>query len=323
MVLVVGGAGYIGAHVVAQLHGRGVIVLDDLSQGHRWAVPDDVPLIVGDVQDPVLLAEVFATHSIQAVIHLAARSIVAESIVDPSGTWDVNVEGTRALIEAMDAADVRRLVFASSAAVYGVPACLPIDENAAVHPTHPYGASKAAAESLLGELAATDPRWAVTCLRFFNAAGASPDGRLGEAHTPETHLIPRALHAARTGEPFVLHGTDHPTADGTAVRDYVHVTDIARAHVAALAKLEPGWRALNVGRGAGASVRDVLAAIQRVTGCPLKVIAGPPRPGDPPALTTDIQRITRYCGWTPKITDLDVIVATAWAWEVHGVTTTS
>ncbi len=316
MVLVVGGAGYIGAHVVQRLRGRGVVVLDDLSQGHRWAVPEGVPLIVGDVRDRATIDAVLAAHPVDSVVHLAAQSIVPHAIADPEGTWTLNVGGTRTLVEAMQTAGIRRLVFASSASVYGEPQELPLTEDAPLRPTHPYGASKAACEALLAEQVAADASWAVACLRFFNAAGASRDGRLGESHDPETHLIPCALRAARLGRPLVLTGVDHPTPDGTAIRDYVHVADLAAAHEAVLDHLQAGrWEALNVGLGRGHSVREVLAAVERVTGRTLQVVEAPRRPGDPPALVTDATRLRTQTGWTPMFTDLDTIVSTAWAFE--------
>jgi len=311
-VLVTGGAGYVGSHAVAALvaAGRRVVVLDDLSAGHREAVRG-VPLVVARVEDEALVRATCAAHAVDAVLHFAGRISVAESVRDPAGYERANVTATAALAAAVHGAGVRRLVFSSSAAVYGTPERVPVPEDHPQRPTSPYGESKARAEAVLAASGLE-----VAALRYFNAAGAEPALGLGERHDPETHLIPLALQAARAGTPLAVFGEDWPTPDGTCVRDYVHVVDLARAHVAALARLEAGrgGGAWNLGTGAGHTVRQVIAAAERATGRRVEVRAAPRRPGDPAVLVADPARAARDLGWTASARSaLDAIVADAWA----------
>jgi len=316
-VLVTGGAGYVGSHCVAALLQRGhaVTVFDDLSRGHREAVPAGAELVVGDVRDGEALAWLFAGRRFGAAMHFAARSLVGESMRDPHAYLHGNVVGAMNLVQALLKAGVPRLVFSSSAAVYGTPARLPVDEDAPAAPENPYGESKHMVERLL--------HWADRChglrsarLRYFNAAGAHPDGRLGEDHEPETHLIPLALDAAAGRRPALeIHGDDYPTPDGTCVRDFVHVCDLADAHLLALDALGEGSRTYNLGSGRGCSVREVLASVERVTGRPVPARAGPRRPGDPPVLVASSELIRRELGWRPRFPHIDDIVRTAWEWR--------
>jgi UDP-glucose-4-epimerase GalE len=316
VVLVTGGAGYIGSHVVHALRPRGVVVLDDLSQGHRDVLPPGVTLEVGDVRDQPLITRILVQHGVSAVVHLAALTSVADSVRDPDRTRDVNVGGIRAVLAAMHAADITQLVAASSASVYGTPASLPIHEDAPLHPISPYGASKVEAEQAVSEWVEGGQGRAAASLRFFNAAGAHRQIGLGERHDPETHLIPLALRAAMDGRPFPVFGTDYPTPDGTCVRDYVHVEDLASAHVAVLDRLRvDAHDRFNVGLGRGYSVREVLRSVRRVTGLPLAEQAHARRPGDPAALVTDAGRLERAVGWTPDVLDLDDMVRSAWLFE--------
>ena len=314
-VLVVGGAGYVGSICGAHLqaHGHEVIVLDDLSVGHVAASPG--PLIVGDVRDRAQLRQLFRSTRFDAVMHFAAKAVVSESVQHPTETFSVNVGGTSALVEAMLEAGVRCLVFSSTCAVYGEPQQLPLREDHPKAPVSPYGESKVMAERVLA-LAREREGLRVTSLRYFNAAGAAPDGSRGEAHHPETHLIPLALMAARgKGPPLSLYGDDWPTRDGTCVRDYVHVLDLAEAHRLALDALIAGDRGLecNLGTGNGATVREVLAAVERVCGrsVPHKVV--PRRPGDPAELWADPSLAAKVLGWKAKF-DLDAIVRDAARW---------
>ncbi len=316
-VLVLGGAGYVGGiltrHLVAC--GHETTVVDDLSTGHAWAVPAGVELHRFDVADRARLEEVLPGHD--AVVHLAARSLVGESVERPAAYFRANVGGTAAVLEAMEATGVRRLVFSSTAAVYGEPEVVPVDEDAPVRPTNPYGASKAAVDRLIGFAAATGSLGAVS-LRYFNVAGAAYG--VGEAHDPETHLVPAVLAAAAGRAPAVrVHGTDYPTPDGTAVRDYIHVTDLAAAHALALTAIDgPGHHVLNLGNGAGFSVREVVEAARRVTGRPIAVEEGPRRPGDPTVLVASSKRARVELGWTPERPAIEEIVADAWAWTLEG-----
>ncbi len=316
-VLVLGGAGYIGSvltrHLIAC--GHEATVVDDLSTGHAWGVPDGVELHRFDIADRARLEEVLPGHD--AVVHLAARSLVGESMERPAAYFRANVGGTAVVLEAMEATGVRRLVFSSTAAVYGEPESVPIDEDAPVAPTNPYGASKAAVDRLIGFAAAAGSLGAVS-LRYFNVAGAAYG--VGEAHDPETHLVPAVLAAAAGRAPAVrVHGTDYPTSDGTAVRDYIHVTDLADAHVLALAAIDrPGHRVLNLGNGAGFSVREVVEAARRVTGRDIPVEEGPRRAGDPTVLVASAKRAHEELGWTPERPTIDEIVADAWAWTLDG-----
>lgn len=306
-----GGAGYIGSVVAAELvtGGHAVVVGDDGSRGHA-RVPDAEHAEV-DLADRAALDALLA-RGFDAVLHFAALSIVPESVVDPERYFRANVVGTLNLLEAMTAHDVGRIVFSSTAAVYGEPESVPIDEGAPTRPTSPYGASKLAVDHLLTGWAAARGSGAVS-LRYFNVAGAAHG--LGEHHDPETHLIPIVLEAAAGERPHVeIHGTDYPTPDGTAIRDYIHVADLAVAHVLAIdATQSPGHRIYNLGNGEGFSVREVIAAAERVTGRPIPVVEGPRRDGDPVRLVASSERIRRELGWRPQHTDVEAMIAAAWA----------
>jgi UDP-glucose 4-epimerase len=313
-VLVTGGAGYIGSVIAARLlaAGHAVTVFDDLSRGHTTAVPPGAALVVGDIRDGERLAAAMTAAGCDAVVHMAALAEVAESVAFPERYHDVNTEGTRRVAEAALATGATRLVFSSTAAVYGAPQRVPIGEDATLAPTNPYGDSKLAAERLLGEAAAASGgRLAVVALRYFNAAGA--DGVRGEDHEPETHLVPLALAAARDGTPQRVFGDDYSTPDGTCVRDYVHVSDLAAAHVAALERLPGVSGACNLGTGSGSSVREVLRAVEAATGRTLTEETAPRRAGDPPVLVASNERARRMLAWQPRAS-LDGIVADAWRW---------
>ena len=317
-ILVTGGAGYIGSHACKLFaeSGRLPVAFDDLSNGHadavRWG-----PLEIGSIEDRRRLREVIAAWRPEAVIHFAGLIEVGRSVEDPGAFYRTNVAGSLALLEEMGAAGVRRIVFSSSASVYGVPSASPVAEDAPSNPVSPYGETKRAVEAMLDAFArAHGARHAA--LRYFNAAGADPEGELGERHDPETHLVPLALRAALGLEPHIaVFGTDYPTPDGTAVRDYVHVSDVAAAHVAALDYLAAGGDpvTVNIGAGRGHSVRQVLDAVRRITGRPFAERLAPRRKGDPPELVAATGRAARLLGWTPRLPDLDSIVATAWAWH--------
>jgi UDP-glucose-4-epimerase GalE len=315
-VLVTGGAGYIGSHAVRELRdaGHDVAVLDDLSYGHRAALPAGVPLIEADLADAAALSR--ALEGAAAVIHFAGLLTVAESVRDPAAYYRANVVKGLALLDAMNAAGVRRIVFSSTCAVYGVPLRVPIDEDHPQDPINAYGATKRAFERALQDYATAGLLRGVA-LRYFNAAGCHPDGSLGEDHDPEVHLIPLAVDAALGRAPgLVVNGEDYDTPDGTCVRDYIHVQDLARAHVSALA-LEAGapFQAFNLGTGQGRSVREVIAAVEGVTGRPVPVTAGPRRPGDPPMLVARPDRARAALGFSASWTDLGAIVETAVRWR--------
>jgi UDP-glucose-4-epimerase GalE len=309
-ILVTGGAGYIGSVIVARLLTRGheVAVYDDLSRGHRAAVPAGADIVRGDVRDESRLREALAGAG--AVVHMAALAEVGESVRQPERYLDVNVNGTAAVIAAARAAGVDRLVFSSTAAVYGEPERVPIDEDDPLSPANPYGATKLAAERRL-ERARDAGTLAFTALRYFNACGA--DGDQGEDHDPESHLIPLALRAARDGTALRVFGDNYPTADGTCVRDYVHVADLAEAHVAALEALPAVQGAFNLGTGSGDSVRQVLDTVEAVTGLPLRREQSGRRAGDPPALVASNRRAEESIGWRPRRT-LEDAVSDAWTW---------
>jgi UDP-glucose 4-epimerase len=309
-VLVTGGAGYIGSVVTAALldGGHEVTVLDDLSTGHEDAVPAGATFARASLHDS---APVLADVRPEAVLHFAAKSLVAQSQVEPEVYWHNNVGGTLALLEAMRAADCRRIVFSSTAATYGEPEEVPIREDAPTRPTNTYGASKLAVDTMLTSYAVAHS-FAAVSLRYFNVGGAGYG--LGERHTTETHLIPIALQvAAGTREALTVYGQDYPTPDGTCIRDYVHVTDLAAAHLLALPAPAPGeHRIYNLGSGSGFSVQEMVDAVRTVTGHPLPVVVGPRRPGDPARLVASSARIHADLGWAPEHTDLTEIVADAW-----------
>ena len=316
--LVTGGAGYIGSHAVRALleAGHRVVVVDSLDRGHRGAVPPDVPLAVHDLRETAALVALLRAHRIEAVMHFAALAYVGESVEQPLRYYDNNVNGTISLLSAMDEADVGRLVFSSTCATYGEPERMPITEEAPQQPINPYGHSKLFNERILTDHAAARPGFAFAALRYFNVAGCAADGAIGEDHHPETHLIPRVLLAALGRAPDVtLFGDDYPTADGTCIRDYVHVEDLVAAHLVVMEHLEPGRpRRYNLGIGHGHSVREIVDAARRVTGRPIPLQIGPRRPGDPPVLYADPTRIRDDLGWEARTTDIDAIVDTAWRW---------
>ena len=315
-VLVVGGAGYIGSVTAAVLVSAGfeVVTFDDLSTGHAEAAAGH--LIEGDIRDRDLLTSVLSDGNFDAVMHFAAKSLVGESVAHPLRYYDVNVGGTASLVCAMQRAGVECLVFSSTCAIYGNPQRLPLDEAHPQHPVSPYGASKKMVEEMLTACRAKEDL-RVTTLRYFNAAGCMPDGSLGESRETETHLIPLAI-AAAMGErpPLKLFGTDYDTRDGTCIRDYIHVLDLADAHVKALNRLlagDPG-DAYNVGTGVGTTVREVMAAIGRSLGTDVPHDVAARRPGDPPALFAAADKIQRDLRWVPEWTDIDSIVETAVKW---------
>jgi UDP-glucose 4-epimerase len=310
--LVTGGAGYIGSVVGAHLleAGHDVVVLDNLSTGHRDAVPDGATFVEADLLEPAGLAAAL-TPGCDAVLHFAAKSLVAESVQQPLLYHRNNVGGTLNLLEAMLAAEVPRLVFSSTAAVYGEPAVTPIEEDAPARPTNPYGASKLAVDNMIAGAAQAYGLAAVS-LRYFNVAGAH--GRFGERHTVETHLIPLVLQVA-TGqrEQVRIFGTDYPTRDGTAVRDYIHVDDLADAHILAVQAVEPGRHAVyNLGNGTGFTVREVVEVARSVTGLPLPAVEVARRPGDPAVLVASSARLSADLGWKPRRSALADMVADAW-----------
>ena len=316
--LVTGGAGYVGSIVAHHLiaGGNDVVVLDNLSRGHRAAVPDGAELVIADLLDRETL-EAAMDRGFDAVLHFAALSLVGESGTHPELYFRTNVGGTLNLLEAMRAAEVPRLVFSSTAAVYGAPAEVPIAETAPTIPTNTYGQSKLAVDWLIGDFCLAHGLGGVS-LRYFNVAGAS--GRLGEDHDPETHLIPNVLRAALGSNPFVeIYGTDYPTPDGTAIRDYIHVDDLAEAHALALAATEGGrHRIFNLGNGAGFSVRDVIDAAREVTGAEIHAREAPRRHGDPPVLVASSALIRAELGWEARKPALAEMVADAWAFaQVH------
>lgn len=317
-ILVCGGAGYIGSHMVRWLGERGhaVVVLDNLSTGHREAVQWG-ELVRGDLLHPVTLDEVFAGGRFDAVMHFCARSLVGESVADPYAYYANNVVGTLNLLQAMRRYGVDRLVFSSTAAVFGHPQAAMIDEDHPKAPINPYGASKLMVERILADAAHAYGLRSVA-LRYFNAAGATSDACLGEAHMCETHLIPNVLKSVLgAGAPLKVFGDDYATPDGTCVRDYVHVEDLAQAHLLALAHLasHEGAHAFNLGNGQGFSVAQVIAAVERVTGRPVAYEVAPRRPGDPDSLVASSHRARRVLGWTPLWTGLEPIIESAWNWH--------
>ncbi len=317
MILVTGGAGYIGSHTIKALLERGyrVVALDNLSVGHReFVLCDD--FVQADLLDRAALERVFEKYPIRSVIHFAARTAVGESVENPEIYYYNNVVGTLNLLSAMRAHGVDEIVFSSSAAVYGDPERIPIPEDHPKHPKSPYGKTKLMMEEILSDYShAYGIKY--VALRYFNAAGSDPEGEIGEWHDPETHLIPIVLEAAYGIRDHVeIFGTDYPTPDGTCIRDFIHVVDLAEAHVLALERLREGKAssAYNLGTGVGHSVREVIEACKRVTGRDFQVVEGPRRPGDPPALVADPTKARQELGWKPRFTELEEIIATAWNW---------
>jgi UDP-glucose-4-epimerase GalE len=317
-VLVTGGAGYVGSHACKALAHAGYlpVAYDNLSRGHREAVRWG-PLVEGDTADRARLRAAIAQYRIEAVLHFAAFAYVGESVADPALYYRNNLAGSLALFEAMRESGVGRIVFSSTCATYGIPETVPIPESARQLPVNPYGETKLAVERALHWYEAHGLR--SVALRYFNAAGADSDGEIGERHEPETHLIPLVLQAALGERPFVeVYGTDYPTPDGTAIRDYVHVEDLAAAHVAALGHLAAGGESLmlNLGTGSGHSVREVIAAVERISGRTVPYRAAPRRPGDPPVLVADARLAAMRLGWRARASDLDTLIRTALAWHL-------
>ncbi len=318
-ILITGGAGYIGSHAVLAFRaaGYGTVVLDDLSSGHREALPDDVTLVEGDAGDQALVGRILRDHGVEAVVHFAGSIVVPESVADPLEYYRNNTCASRNLIQACVAGGVRRFVFSSTAAIYGMPEEVPIPEHAPTVPINPYGASKLMTEWILRDTAAAVD-FAYVALRYFNVAGADPQARTGEDHDPETHLIPLVLQTALGQRArFTIYGEDYDTPDGTCIRDYIHVADLVDAHVLALKYLEGGGAAaaFNLGNGEGFSVRQVVEAARRVTGRDFEVQVAARRVGDPARLVADPARARETLGWAPRHDDLETQIADAWRWH--------
>lgn len=319
MILVTGGAGYIGSHYVqyAMEQGEKVVVLDNLVYGHREAVPSDVPLYDGDMGDRELLDSIFTKHAIDAVVHFAAYAYVGESVQQPGKYYQNNTVAALTVLDAMRDYGVKHFVFSSTCATYGNPQYVPIDEKHPQDPINPYGESKFFVERILK---AYDHAYGLryTALRYFNAAGADPQGRIGESHDPETHLIPLILQVAQgKRESVSIFGTDYDTPDGTCIRDYIHILDLAQAHALALKRLRSGESSdiYNLGTEQGYSVREVIGTCEKVTGKTVKTVEGPRRAGDPPRLVASATKAKTQLGWNPKFQNLEEIVTTAWNWE--------
>jgi len=315
-VLVTGGAGYVGSHAVKLLErsGHEVWVFDNLVYGHRGAVRQD-RLIVGDLLDGAVVEGLLKEKGIEAVMHFAAYAYVGESVTDPAKYYRNNVLGTLSLMEAMRAADVRRIVFSSTCATYGVPEEVPIRETLPQNPINPYGFTKLVIEHALADYTRAYG-WGYAALRYFNASGASADGTIGEDHDPETHLIPVVLQAIGGQRPGItVFGADYPTADGTNIRDFIHVQDLAEAHLLAMDQLQPGQSIVcNLGTGRGFSVKAIIAAAEKVTGKKAPVTYGPRRRGDAVALYADPARAKKILAWEARIKDPEAIIASAWNW---------
>jgi UDP-glucose-4-epimerase GalE len=316
-ILVTGGAGYIGSHAVRLFLARGhdVWIYDNLSEGHRAAVPSE-RLVVADLAETPRLDQTILEHRIEAVVHFAAFAYVGESVRHPGKYYQNNLVNTLNLMECMRRNKVQRLVFSSTCATYGIPETVPITEDEPQRPINPYGQGKLAVERALADYAAAYD-WGYAALRYFNASGASPDGAIGEDHDPETHLLPLVLLAILGRKPALeVFGTDYPTPDGTCIRDYIHVDDLAEAHLLALERLQPGKGLhYNVGTGRGYSVRQVMEVAEQVTGKKVPFREGPRRPGDPPSLVAAAEKIQRELGWRPRYTELTPILETAWRWH--------
>jgi UDP-glucose 4-epimerase len=317
-VVVTGGAGYIGSHAVRALAdaGHAVAVLDDLSAGHEQAVPPGVPLVRAPIHDRGAVSRLLLEHRADAVMHFAAWLAVGESVQKPIEYYQNNVTGTLAVLDAMRDAGVKRFIFSSTCAVYGEPSRVPIDETLDKNPINAYGETKLTIERALPHLErAYGLKW--VALRYFNAAGAHPDGTIGEDHADEVHVIPLAIRAANGGTPLKVFGEDYPTPDGTCLRDYIHVCDLADAHIRALEALERGAPsgAFNVGTGTPHSVKSVIDTVGRVVGRPVAWQSAPRRPGDPAVLYAAADRARNELGWRPNYADLEVIVRHAWQWH--------
>jgi len=316
-ILVTGGAGYIGSHVVKELlrQGHKPIIFDNLHTGHRKATTDAL-LIEGDLSDQERTAEIFRANPIDAVMHFAGDCLVGESVQNPAKYFNNNVKNGIKLIEITEQFNLRKVVFSSSAAVYGEPKEIPISEEHPCAPTNPYGETKWIFEKVLQAFHDAGKLDFIS-LRYFNAAGAHPEGDLGEDHSPETHLIPLVIKSALDGSSVPIYGTDYDTPDGTCIRDYIHVVDLARAHILALRKLDQGniSRIYNLGNGNGYSVREVIETVKKVTGRNVASVDSPRRPGDPARLVASSEKIREELGWSPRYPDLETIVETAWEWH--------
>ncbi len=317
-ILVTGGAGYIGSHVCKALSRAGYlpVTYDNLVYGHEWAVKWG-PFERGDILDRERLDDVINRHRPKAVMHFAAFTYVGESVSNPGKYYRNNVGGSLTLLEAVRDHGIQRFVFSSTCAIYGIPDIVPLREDARQDPINPYGTTKQAMERILSDFGHAHGIHSVA-LRYFNASGADPDNELGECHDPETHLIPLVLDAASGRRPHItIFGTDYPTPDGTCIRDYIHVSDLADAHVKALQALEGGTesRAYNLGNGRGFSVREVIDTAERVTGLEVPTKKGERRPGDPARLVSDASKSRRELGWEPQLAGLDQIIRSAWAWH--------
>ena len=317
-VLVVGGAGYIGSHMVRELLEKGYdpLVFDNLSTGYADAVPEG-RLIVGDLADKEHLRQLFSTNRFDAVMHFASFIQVGESVTAPLKYYSNNVANSLNLLSAMNAAEVKRLVFSSTAAVYGTPESVPIREDSTLRPENPYGRSKLMLEEILADC---ERAWGLksACLRYFNAAGAHPSGTIGERHNPESHLIPIILQVALGQREFItIYGGDYETPDGTCIRDYIHVCDLAVAHTLALDQLWRGNGSMlyNLGNGRGYSINEVIDVCRRVTGHPIPAKIGPRREGDPAKLVASSEKMTKELGWKPQFASLESIVESAWKWN--------
>ncbi|RKZ34789.1 UDP-glucose 4-epimerase GalE [bacterium] len=319
-ILIIGGAGYIGSHVTYLLREKGykTFVYDNLSTGHKELVSG--PFIYGDILEENRLEDVFASHKIDAVIHLAAKSLVSESITKPLFYYENNIGGTLNILKIMLQYGVKRILFSSTASVYGSPTKVPVTEKDEPNPDNVYGFTKLAIERMINE-ASRIHGFSYFILRYFNAAGAEPTGKFGELHIPETHIIPRVLDVASGEEEhIVIYGTDYDTPDGTCIRDYIHIMDIADAHIRAIEWLldrEPDGSglALNVGSGKGFSVMDVIKMVQEVTGKEIPIVEGDRRPGDPPKLVAGAELIKKILEWQPRYSDLETIIRTSWKWH--------
>jgi UDP-glucose 4-epimerase len=315
-ILVTGGAGYIGSHAIRKLIGVGhhVVVLDNLSYGHREALPNDVPFYQVDIRETDRIEGILRKHDIKAVMHFAALISVGESVQEPLLYYRNNTAGAMSLLEAMERVDVKRFVFSSTAATYGEPEETPIFETTKQLPINPYGRSKWFVEQILRDIAAADPEFGFMAFRYFNVAGASEDGSIGEDHQPETHLIPLVLSAAMgKRDKITVFGTDYPTPDGTCIRDYVHVNDLVAAHVLGIEALSGGdAKFYNLGIGRGYSVKEILDAAKKATGKEIPTAFGSRRDGDPARLFANSDKVQKELGWKPQHTDIEGVIASAW-----------
>ncbi len=316
-ILLTGGAGYVGSHCLKALKAHHtVVVVDDLRSGYPRLVPPSVPLYVENVAHAAAIKAILRDHAIEAVVHCAAYASVHESMIEPLKYYQNNLSASIALLEAMLAVGVKKLVFSSSCAVYGIPATLPILESTPIQPISPYGHTKACFERILKDTALAHGM-SVICLRYFNAAGADPEGEIGDCNPHSPHLIPKLWEVALGNTPYLsIFGSSHPTPDGTCIRDYTHVSDLAKAHVLALTQLDrPSCVAYNLGSTQGYSIQQVIEAAERISGRSIPYIVAAPHPGDPPALYADSTWAKTKLGWAPQYSDLDTLLRTAWKWR--------